>query len=112
MSNATIETTKAISWANETIERYKAMLADMDYSAELIEAQYEAATLLLASLKDAYRYRRLKSFALPRYIVRTRMGDSVSLYKEQDAIIWLESWDAMDAALDMPVIETTSSEEK
>jgi hypothetical protein len=49
---------------------------------------------------DAARYRMLKSFALPRYVVKTTSGESASLYREHQITVDAMSWDNMDAVLD------------
>ena len=50
--------------------------------------------------RDATRYRRLASFALPRYTVKHVTGDSASTYKEHELVILFQSWDAVGEALD------------
>lgn len=50
--------------------------------------------------RDAARYRYLKSFALPRYIVKVESGDTASLYKAGEAVVYATSWDELDRALD------------
>ena len=60
--------------------------------------------------RDATRYRRLASFALPRYTVKHVTGDSASTYKEHELVILFQSWDAVGEALD--ALAPQGSEEK
>lgn len=55
---------------------------------------------------DAMRYRKLKSFALPKYVIRMKSGDTPSLYREGDVIVDCGSWDVLDKAL----IDTAKAE--
>lgn len=53
-----------------------------------------------AASADAERYRYLKTFAMPRYIVLVKSGDTASLYREEPVTVVHSSWDELDRALD------------
>lgn len=68
--------------------------------AEVVATRDEDSKYVGGQDKDGERYRKLKSFALPRYIVKSKQGDTASLYEEKDLIIWHPSWEVMDESLD------------
>jgi len=87
-------------WPNEWHQDCAAvsfLIKEVYGRAERAEAERDAA------VKDAERYRELKTFALPRYAIRVESGDVPSKYRVDDYQVCANSWEEMDATLDAAI---------
>lgn len=97
------------------LTEYKRLNAALATTLEVAQRDADIRTKLLVRpeetcIADAARYRRLKTFALPRYVIRTSIGDSPSRYQVQDITVDAGTWEAFDAMLDQEPAPTPQEE--